>query len=102
MATDLERLVLRLESFERQIGYLKEENEQLKDNNGKLEQTISKQGQELLKLRQIIEVAAEEIDKLRKELRKYHNENTPSGAIPPYLKDELTKIVKNAEEPPHS
>lgn len=27
-----------------------------------------------------------EIETLRKELRKYVNENTPSGSIPPYLK----------------
>ena len=34
-----------------------------------------------------------EIAQLRKELRKYKNENTPSGALPPYLKDELRKIT---------
>ena len=30
-----------------------------------------------------------EIETLRKELRKYVNENTPSGAIPLYLKKKL-------------
>lgn len=33
------------------------------------------------------------INNLRNELQKYHNENTPSGSIPPYLKD-LEKNVK--------
>ena len=32
--------------------------------------------------------------KLRNELCKYHNENTPSGSLPPYLKD-LEKNVRN-------
>jgi hypothetical protein len=107
MVTELERLVLRLESFERQVGYLKGENQLLKGSNGKLEQTIAKQGQELLKLRELVEKVAKENERLAKkneklldELRKYRNENTPSGALPPYLKDELARIVKDSEEPP--
>jgi len=100
MVTELERLVLRLESFERQVGYLKEENQLLKGSNGKLEQTIAKQGQELLKLRDLVEKVAKENETLRDELRKYKNENTPSGALPPYLKDELARIVKDSQESP--
>lgn len=34
------------------------------------------------------------ITKLENELQKYHNENTPSGSLPPYLKD-LEKNVKD-------
>lgn len=96
MATELEKLVLRLESFERQIGYLQEENQQLKSVNNKLEQTMTKQGQEIIKLRELVEKLsqenyklAKENEKLRNQLSKYKNENTPPGALPPYLKDEL-------------
>ena len=38
-------------------------------------------------------------EQLRKELRKYRNENTPSGAIPPYLKDELQHATQEPKEP---
>ncbi len=47
-----------------------------------------------------------EIETLRKELRKYVNENTPSGSIPPYLKkledtvDKFAKDDKEDTEPP--
>jgi transposase len=47
-----------------------------------------------------------EVGTLRKELRKYVNENTPSGSIPPYLKkledtvDEFAKDDKKDTEPP--
>ncbi len=34
---------------------------------------------------------------MRSELRKYHNENTPSGSVPSYLK-EIEKNVKNITE----
>lgn len=96
MVTELEKLVLRLESFERQIGDLQEENRQLKSANNKFEQTIAKQGQEIIKLRELVWTLAQENKKLAKEneklqnqLSKYKNENTPSGAVPAYLKDEL-------------
>ena len=36
---------------------------------------------------------------LRKELRKYRNENTPSGAIPSYLKEELQHATAEPKEP---
>jgi transposase len=60
---------------------------------------------------EIIEIQQQEIKelkqritKLENELQKYHNENTPSGSIPPYLKD-LEKNIKNrvkdkTDEPP--
>lgn len=40
-----------------------------------------------------------EVRQLRKELRKYKNENTPSGAILPYLKDELHHATQEPKEP---
>jgi len=41
-----------------------------------------------------------EIERLHKELRKYKNENTPSGSIPPYLKKTLEKAVEQPKEKP--
>ena len=39
-----------------------------------------------------------EMKQLRKELRKYRNENTPSGSIPPYLKEELQTSAQEPKE----
>ena len=39
-----------------------------------------------------------EVERLAAQLRKYHNVNTPSGALPPYLKDELNKITRSVDE----
>jgi len=54
---------------------------------------------------QEIKQLKKEIETLRKELRKYVNENTPSGAIPPYLKkledtvEKSSKDDKNDDQP---
>ncbi len=46
-----------------------------------------------------VELLKDDNKQLRKELRKYRNENTPSGAIPPYLKDELQHATQEPKEP---
>jgi cell division protein FtsB len=38
------------------------------------------------------------MEQLEKELRKYLNENTPSGAIPPYLKKLKDTVNRYAED----
>jgi len=40
------------------------------------------------------------VEALEKELRKYINENTPSGAIPPYMKKKLEEIVNEYSKTP--
>lgn len=48
-----------------------------------------------------IDLLEARIARLEGELQKYHNENTPSGSIPPYLKD-LEKNVKDTTKDPDS
>lgn len=58
--------------------------------------------QALAKALETIELLKKENERLRKQLRRFLNENTPSGAIPPYLKEELqhsTQEPKEQQEP---
>jgi len=63
-----EELELRVAQLEKENKILREENKSLKER---------------------CKVLEEAFEKLRKELRKYHNENTPSGAVPPYMKPSI-------------
>lgn len=66
--------------------------------------------QKLLKIAELFEVQQKQIDNLekeveglRKELRKYVNENTPSGSVPPYLKkleDTVNRYQKDDDKRP--
>jgi len=49
---------------------------------------LQKENKELLKAN----------EKLHKKLRQYHNENSSSGSIPPYLKETLSKSVEQPKE----
>lgn len=57
-------------------------------------------------LKRVVEEQNKRIERLEKELRKYNNENTSSGSIPPYLKkledtvDKFAKDDKEDTEPP--
>jgi hypothetical protein len=45
----------------------------------------------------------ERVERLEKELRKYVNENTPSGSIPPYLKkleEDVNRVSKDEKKDP--
>ena len=91
--------MLRFDALERQNKYLQEDNLQKDARINQLEGVVGKQGQELLKQRELIEKVVKEnaklvkeIKKLQGELGKHKNENTPSGALPPYLKDELEAL----------
>lgn len=75
LQNEIVELQKRANQFEKQLSNahaiileLKKENEMLCRENKKLEK---------------------ENEKLHKQLRKFLNENTPSGSVPPYLKDEL-------------
>ena len=52
----------------------------LKKENNKKDRIIEK-------LQKTVEELALKVKQLNNELRKYMNENTPSGAIPPHLKN---------------
>ncbi len=64
---------------------------------------IQKENKELQKENKELK---QRIERLEKELRKYLNENTPSGSVPPYLKkleDAVGRYAKGDEkgnEPP--
>jgi len=98
MTSELERLLLRVDAFENANKNLQEKVLQRDAEIQKLDKVVQKQGEELLLLRAENTKVIIELEKLRKELRKYKNENTPSGAIPPYLKDELQRAVQEPTE----
>jgi len=84
------------EEAEQIIAQLEKENQELKNKLLKLVEV--KEENKLLKERyKFLEKAFE---KLRKELRKYNNENTPSGSLPPYLKPGISirKYFENIPE----
>jgi transposase len=61
------------------------------------------QAVEVIKQQQsLIEKLKERVQYLENQLRKYRNPNTPSGSLPPYLKDELRKITSISEKEPES
>ena len=53
-----------------------------------VEVILQQQGQ-IKQLQEANQRLEKEVERLSAQLRKYHNENTPSGSLPPYLKDEL-------------
>ena len=79
----------------------------LSEKIGKLEQIIENQGK-IIKNKdklienydKIFEEQKEIIENLQRELRKYDNENTPSGAIPPYMKKKLEEVVNEYSKTP--
>lgn len=77
------------------------EIEQLRAENAQLRQHIAEQDKIISKISELtkrIENLEKENQKLRAQLRKFLNENTPSGALPPYLKDELKQITTEEHE----
>ena len=56
------------------------------------QEQIKRQQDEIRQLRK-------EVERLSAQLRKYHNENTPSGSLPPYLKDEIMPESKERKPP---
>ncbi|MBI5228926.1 IS66 family transposase [Candidatus Micrarchaeota archaeon] len=107
MSSELEKLVLAVDSLKRQVGHLAEQNQQLQRQLAERDKVISAQNRRITELEALVEQLktenkswAREFDKLRKHLRKYENENMPSGSIPPYLKPEVEeKLPKERAEP---
>lgn len=79
---------------------LKENDQQKKiiDNIEKMvrrrDKKVRKQQNKIEELEIHVKNLSKEVEHLNKELRKYINENTPSGAIPPYMKKELEDTVE--------
>lgn len=101
----MERLVLSLDSLKRQVEYLTEqvklreqEVAKLEKENTTLRSVIA--GLEVQNARLQVDNKAweREFERLRKELRKYKNANTPSGAIPPHLKPEVEERLSELSE----
>jgi len=65
-------------------------------------QTLEQAVELILQLQEELKKKDAIIDRLSAELRKYRNPNTPSGAIPPYLKDELKKITSEPNKEPET
>lgn len=66
------------------------------------QEQIKQQQQQIKQLQDDNQRLKKEVERITARLHKYHNENSPSGAIPPYLKDELRKIVEKADEEPQT
>ncbi len=60
----------------------------------------AKQKEIIEKLQNTTEELASEVKRLNNELRKYMNENTPSGAIPLYMKKKLEDVVNEYSKTP--
>lgn len=72
---------------------LKEELQQQIEMIKRRDKRIEKLLNEIKELRMQGSNLSTEVERLGKELRKYINENTPSGSIPPYLKKKLEEEV---------
>jgi len=82
------------EEAEQIIAQLRKELLEVKEENKELKELLKEANQQ-------IKFLEEAFEKLRRELRKYHNENTPSGAVPPYLRPviEIKREVGENETP---
>lgn len=69
---------MRITTLEQAVEVILQQQEQIKARQQQIKQ-LQEANQRLEK----------EVERLSVQLRKYHNENTPSGSLPPYLKDEI-------------
>lgn len=72
------------EQLERRIRQLEKENRELRNEN--------------VELRKQVNQLVDAFEKLQNESRKYLNENTPSGALPPFLKPKV-EVGEEKEKP---
>ena len=99
MITEMERLLLRVDTLTRGNAYLQEKLQQTQKDDGQLKQVIAQQAEAIKQLREELAYIKRQFARLENEFHKYHNENTPSGALPPYLKEPV-KIEQEKEDKP--
>ena len=100
MTSDLERQLLRLDNLTRGNQWLQEKNKELEQTLEQMKKELTQRDERIQQLEKALIEFGEKFIRLQKQMRKYRNENSSSGALPPYLKDELVRIVKEADEPP--
>jgi len=99
MVSEMERLLLRVETLSRSNQWLQEKNKE-KDKIIEQLQLVNVQRTEEIKvLREELAYIKKQFARLENEFRKYHNENTPSGSLPPYLKEPV-EIEREKEDKP--
>ena len=91
-----------MENLSRGNQWLQERNKELEKTVEQLKEELVQGNEKIQRLEKALLDLGEKFIKLQKQMREYRNENTPSGALPPYLKDELVRIVKEADEPPET
>ena len=79
-----------------QVDEFAQRIEKLEKANAELEKLVAKQQKQLAEQADKIVFLEKENKRLLGELRKFSNENTPSGSIPPYLKPALRNKVEEA------
>lgn len=82
-----------MDAFNPQTDAFAKRVEKLEKANVELKKQLAEKDDEITFL-------LKENKRLLGELRKYLNENTPSGSIPPYIKPALIKEVENANKEP--
>ena len=75
MSLSREELEQRVIQLENENKMLRKESKELRNENGDLRNKLNK--------------LVDAFEKLQKEFHKYKNENTPSGALPPFLKPKV-------------
>ena len=99
MITEMERLLLRVDTLSRGNQYLQQKVREKDKEIEQLKLSFAQQAEKIKLLEDENAYIKRQFARLENEFRKYHNENTPSGALPPYLKEPV-KIEKEKEDKP--
>jgi len=91
MSSEVQELTALVEKQQRIISEQQETMKQQQKTIDKQQKQIELLGNQVKELQKENGQFRKEVEHLRKDLRKYKNENTPSGSIPPYLKPETTE-----------
>ena len=85
---------MEITTLQQAVDIILQQQEQIKQQ----QEQIKAQHKQIKQLQDENKRLAKRVEQLCAQLRKYHNVNTPSGALPPYQKDELLKITKSVDE----
>jgi len=99
MLTEMEKLLLRVDTLSRGNQYLQQKVQEQDKEIEQLKLSNAQEIEEKKQLREELAFVKRQFARLENEFRKYHNENTPSGALPPYLKEPV-KIEHEKEGKP--